>query len=384
MNFIIVGAGISGAVVARVLAENGHSIKIIDRRNHIAGNIYDYVDDFGILIQKYGPHIFHTSDETVYDFITQFSQWNPFKLECGASWDGKYSPTPFNFSSVDIFFDEEKANLIKSALKSSFNNQPTATVVELLNCENQFVKEFAEYLFENDYAPYTAKQWGMEPSKVSKDVLKRVPIRLSYDTGYFSDKYELMPKHGFTQFVNNLLGHSNISVSLNTEANTHFSFINDKVLWDNDSSFIIVYTGAIDELFECKFGKLPYRSLKFDFIHSEKESIQKAPVVAYPKAELYTRITEYNKLPKQITKGSTYAIEYPLTYSKDKQLEPYYPVSTENSESQFNKYKEEADKFSNLYICGRLANFKYYNMDQAIKNALNVSHKILSEMKNDF
>lgn len=380
MEYIVVGCGISGSVIARELADKGHSVKIYDRRNHIAGNLFDYKDEYGILIQKYGPHIFHTSDEEVYQYAIKYGDWQKYKLVCGAEWDGKYTPSPFNFETIDIFFDKIKAEKIKKVIQREYPNEQTIPVVEMMNHHNSLIREYAQFLFENDYAPYTAKQWGMKAENVNPDVLKRVPVRLNYEIGYFCDKYEMMPQISFTEFVKNILNHPNIDIMLNEDAKKHITFSDDKILWDNNLiSGRVIYTGPIDELFDCVYGELPYRSLRFEWRHSKKDSMQQAPVVAYPKAKDYTRITEFKKLPIQNVKGTTYAIEYPLTYKEGSKMEPYYPVSTDKSEEKVKLYKILASKIDNLVLCGRLADFKYYNMDQAIKKALTIAYLLGGE-----
>lgn len=377
MEYIVVGCGISGSIIARELAEKGHAVKIYDRRCHIAGNLFDYKDEYGILVQQYGPHIFHTGDEEVHQYVTKFCDWQDYKLVCGAEWDGKYTPSPFNFETIDIFFEAHKAEKIKKAIKEEYPDKQTAPVVEMMSHSNPTIREYAQFLFDNDYAPYTAKQWGMKAENVNPEVLKRVPVRLNYDTGYFSDKYEMMPKTSFTDFVKNILNHPNIEIILNEDAKQHITFSDNKILWDDDVvSGKIIYTGPIDELFDCVYGELPYRSLRFEWKHSNEDNMQQAPVVAYPKAEGYTRITEFKKLPIQDVKGTTYAIEYPLTYKEGSKMEPYYPVSTEDSEEKVKQYKALSGRIDNLVLCGRLADFKYYNMDQAIKNALSVSKNV--------
>ena len=377
MEYIVVGCGISGSIIARELAEKGHAVKIYDRRCHIAGNLFDYKDEYGILVQQYGPHIFHTGDEEVHQYVTKFCDWQDYKLVCGAEWDGKYTPSPFNFETIDIFFEAHKAEKIKKAIKEEYPDKQTAPVVEMMSHSNPTIREYAQFLFDNDYAPYTAKQWGMKAENVNLEVLKRVPVRLNYDTGYFSDKYEMMPKTSFTDFVKNILNHPNIEIILNEDAKQHITFSDNKILWDDDVvSGKIIYTGPIDELFDCVYGELPYRSLRFEWKHSNEDNMQQAPVVAYPKAEGYTRITEFKKLPIQDVKGTTYAIEYPLTYKEGSKMEPYYPVSTEDSEEKVKQYKALSGRIDNLVLCGRLADFKYYNMDQAIKNALSVSKNV--------
>ena len=371
-NFVlIVGCGLCGAVVARHMAEQGKKVIIWERRDHIGGNMYDYIDKHGILVQKYGPHTFHTKKKALYDYMCRFEQWQEYKLTCGAVWDGKYTPTPFNFTTIDTFFPLKKAVKLKEALKKAFAGREFATVVEVLEHPDTDIREYAEYLFRNDYAPYTAKQWGVSTSEIDSSVLKRVPLRFSYEEGYFDDTYQIMPEHSFTHFFENLLNHPNIDVKLGEEALKHLKIKDNRILLDGEKiSMPVVYTGALDELFGAVHGRLPYRSLRFEWKHTQEESFQSAPVVAYPQEKGYTRITEYTKLPVQKGHGSSYAVEYPLPYKEGEKLEPYYPVLTEESKKQYAKYKALADKIPNLILCGRLADFKYYNMDQALERAM--------------
>lgn len=377
---LIIGAGLSGAVIARCLAEKGTRISILERRDHIAGNMYDYRDNHGFLVQKYGPHTFHTKEKYLFDYMCRFEDWQEYKLTCGAVWDGKYTPTPFNFTTIDTFYPREKADELKAYLQQAFPGRKTATVVEVLENNNPLIREYAEFLFQNDYAPYTAKQWGILPGEIDPSVLKRVPLRFSYDEGYFDDCYQVMPIHSFTHFFENLLNHSNIKVHLSVNALEHLSIDGNKLRWNG--AFLsepVVYTGPIDELFQFQYGRLPYRSLRFEWKYSDQDSIQKAPVVAYPQEAEYTRITEYKKLPIQVRRGSSYAVEYPIPYQSDKEIEPYYPVLTRKSQEQYNRYQKLAANIPNLFCCGRLGDFKYYNMDQALDRALSVAEEILSK-----
>lgn len=377
MDCLVVGCGLCGAVIARHLAEQGKRVVIWERRDHIGGNMYDYVDEHGFLVQKYGPHTFHTKKKELYDYMCRFEQWQEYKLTCGAVWDGKYTPTPFNFTTIDTFFSPEKAAILKEKLKVAFSGREFATVVEVLEHPDPDIRKYAEYLFQNDYAPYTAKQWGVSPAEIDPSVLKRVPLRFSYDEGYFDDDYQVMPKHSFTRFFENLLSHPNIEVKLGVEALEHLQVQNGKLILDGQPvTFPVVYTGALDELFGGIYGRLPYRSLRFEWKHEEKESLQDAPVVAYPQEAGYTRITEYKKLPVQDRVGTSYAVEYPLPYREGEKLEPYYPVLTAESQNQYAKYKKLADQIPNLVCCGRLADFKYYNMDQALERALEIVEKL--------
>lgn len=371
MDALVVGCGLTGSVVARCMAERGKHVEIWERRAHIGGNMYDYVDEHGFLVQKYGPHTFHTKKKDLYDYMCRFERWQDYKLTCGAVWDGKYTPTPFNFTTIDAFYPPEQAASLREKLQNVFEGREFATVVEVLEHPDPDIRAYAEYLFQNDYAPYTAKQWGVSPAEIDPSVLKRVPLRFSYDEGYFDDPYQVMPVHSFARFFENLLDHPNITVKLGVEALDRLS-VRDNVLWldRTEISFPVVYTGALDELFGCVFGRLPYRSLRFEWKYTERDSVQPAPVVAYPQEKDYTRITEYKKLPIQNGPGSSYAVEYPLPYQEGAYMEPYYPVLTEASQKQYAQYRELADQIPNLVCCGRLADFKYYNMDQALKQAL--------------
>lgn len=371
MDALVVGCGLTGSVIARCMAERGKHVEIWERRDHIGGNMCDYVDEHGFLVQKYGPHTFHTNKKFLYDYMCRFEQWQDCKLTCGAVWDGKYTPTPFNFSTIDTFFPEKKAKLLKEKLKAAYAGREFATVVEVLENPDPDIRGYAEYLFQNDYAPYTAKQWGVSPAEIDPSVLKRVPLRFSYGEGYFDDSYQVMPIHSFTRFFENLLGHPNITVKLGVNALDRLSVSSDSLLLDGVNTTIpVIYTGALDELFGHIYGRLPYRSLRFEWKYTERDSVQLAPVVAYPQEKDYTRITEYKKLPAQNRPGSSYAVEYPLPYQDGTYMEPYYPILTEASQKQYAQYRELADRIPSLIPCGRLADFKYYNMDQALEAAL--------------
>lgn len=371
MDYLVVGAGLCGCVIARELAERGKKVTLWERRDHIGGNMYDYVDEHGFLVQKYGPHTFHTNEKKLYDYMCRFEQWQDYKLTCGAVWGGKYTPTPFNFTTIDTFYPAEKAELLKEKLKKAFSGRDTATVVEVLAHPDEDIRGYAEFLFRNDYAPYTAKQWGISPTEIDPSVLKRVPLRFSYDEGYFGDDYQVMPRHSFTHFFENLLHHPNITVQLGVDALERLRIRDGKLMLDGEVCRIpVVYTGALDELFDREYGRLPYRSLRFEWRYTDKSSVQEAPVVAYPQAPEFTRITEYKKLPPQEGRGSSYALEYPLPYDGTDSAEPYYPVLTEESQEQYAQYRDAAEKIPNLILCGRLADFKYYNMDQALERAL--------------
>ncbi|MBR6199849.1 MAG: UDP-galactopyranose mutase [Spirochaetales bacterium] len=379
-DIIIVGCGITGSVIAREYAEKGKKILILERRNHIGGNMYDYVDKSGVLVQQYGPHAFHTKKLELYEYMTRYAEWQDYKLTCGAVINGKYTPTPFNFQTIDVFFSADKAKSIKEAIVAEYPNQEFAPVLELLNHKNHLIHEYADFLFKNDYAPYTAKQWGISPNEIDPIVLRRVPVRFNYNTGYFDDEFQIMPKKSFTDFFRNLLNHKNIKVCLGENSKDWLKLNSEsKEILINGKPFLgkVFYTGAIDELFDFKYGVLPYRSLRFEWKIANEKSFQNAPVVAYPQENGFTRITEYTKLPLQDDSDKTvYAVEYPLPYKAGTKNEPYYPVPTEESQTMYQKYKSESEKYQNLYVCGRLGDFKYYNMDNALERALEITKEL--------
>lgn len=290
---------------------------------------------------------------------------------------GRFSPSPFNFATIDLFYSPEHAQILKDKLAKAFAGKELVPVMEVLQNEDKDIRQYGEFLFQNDYAPYTAKQWNVSPEEIDPSVLARVPVRMSYRDGYFEDTYQVMPNHSFTTFFENLLDHPNISVHLGIEALDHLAAKDGKLWLDGQVCPVpVVYTGALDELFGCVYGRLPYRSLHFEWKYTEEDSYQPAPVVAYPQAERYTRITEYKKLPVQQGKGSSYAVEYPRPYEPEKGAEPYYPVPTKESLALYEQYKVAAEQIPGLIYCGRLADFKYYNMDQALARALEVAETI--------
>jgi UDP-galactopyranose mutase len=376
MDCIVVGCGFVGSVAARYLAEKNLKVLVLERRNHIAGNMYDYKRDNGILVHKYGPHTFHTNKRKLYDYVCKFGNWFNFKLECMVNIDGIFTPSPFNFQTIDDFFEPDRAEQLKKSIMLEFKDTTEMPITNLLTSENALIREFANFLFEKDYKLYTAKQWGIPPEEIDISVLKRVPVRFSYETGYFNDKYQIMPEHGYTHFFSNMLDHPNISLELNTDARKYLRVDADsmEVLFNNTPvKMPIIYTGAIDELLDNKFGALPYRSLRFELKDIQADSYQNVPIVAYPQAEGFTRITEYKKLPVQnVRRCTTIAVEYPIQHEPGCGTEQYYPIPTERNIERYEKYRSTLADIKNIFLCGRLAEYKYYNMDQVLERALDL------------
>lgn len=379
-DVLVIGCGISGAVCARQLADLGKKVCILERRNHIGGNMYDYKNKDGILVHKYGPHTFHTKKYKLYEYMCRYSKWKEYKLTCGTVMNGKYTPTPFNFDTIDTFYGKNEAEKLKQALRQAYPDQSFAPVLELLLHSDERIREYARFLYENDYCLYTAKQWGVHPDQIDPAVLKRVPVRFDYGKGYFDDPYQIMPERSYTSFFDKLLESRNIEVRLNTDAGKLLALDEssaDILYCGHVYKGVVIYTGPVDELFQMKYGTLPYRSLNFVWHTEHKKSIQNAPVVAYPQEKGFTRITEYTKLPVQDAGDLTaYAVEYPVPYKEGGNAEPYYPVLTVQSKEKYLRYQKLAERFKNLYLCGRLAEFQYYNMDQALEKALETAEKI--------
>lgn len=382
---IVVGAGFSGAVAARELAEAGKSVLVIDKRTQIGGNMYDSEDSNGVLVHWYGPHIFHTSSKEVFDYLKRFSDWQPYEHRVLGRIDGKHVPIPFNFRSLDLLFPAEQAELIKNKLTEQFPNQQKVSVLDLMNAKDETVKKFGEFVFEKVFLHYTAKQWGTPPEQVDRSVINRVPVVLGYDDRYFQDTYQFMPANGFTPIFESLLDHPAITVRLNCEAGTVLTLdqTQGKIFFEQAAfDGPVVFTGAIDQLFGYAYGQLPYRSLNLVFEQKPVTDFQPAAVVNYPNEEAFTRITEFKKLGgRQVEDSTTILKEYPMQYDPkaEKGNIPYYVISSPENLRKYQRYAELGNTFSNLYLCGRLAEYKYYNMDAAILQALRVSKKILSD-----
>lgn len=378
MDTLIIGSGFAGAVVARVLAQRGEKVKIIEKRNHIGGNCYDEYDEYGVLVHKYGPHIFHTNNKEVYDFLSCFTKWYDYRHEVVGNVYGKIIPIPFNLNTLMIVFGEEKGQKLKKELIDTYGENARVPILELQKSSSQGIQEVAQYVYENIFLKYTMKQWNQKPEEVDQSVTARVPVLISYDNRYFQDEYQGMPKDGYTHLFENMLNHPNIEVELNQDAKDllQFDFDQHKILYQgNEFKGKIIFTGAIDDFFDYRLGKLPYRSLHFDFEHYNQDYYQSHGVVNYTVSEDYTRITEFKYLTGQNIEGTTIIKEYPEVYKDNSQV-PYYAILNDENISVHKKYADLVNSFDNFYLLGRLAQYKYYNIDGIVEEALALTQSL--------
>ena len=379
-KIIIVGAGLSGATIARLFAEGGDDVTVVDKRSTIGGNVYDYVDKNGITVQPYGPHIFHTNLKEVFDFLSRFTEWDKYEHRVLANVKGTLVPVPFNMTSLFSLYPQDKAQRIKEILVNEVGEGKKVPILQLKQHQNEEVRKFADFVYNNIFYIYTKKQWGFKPEELGEAVMNRVPVYVSNEDRYFTDEYQYMPKEGFTEMVSNMLRHPRIQLKLGTDAKKHIK-LDGGVIYLNGKEFdgTLIYTGCVDELFGYKFGVLPYRSLKFKFKTKNLSSYQEAAVVNYTTSHKFTRISEFSKFACPPQEKTVIVKEYSKAFKGGKDI-PYYPIPLEKNYAHYDKYKEEASKYKGLKLLGRLANYKYINMDYAVKNAMDLYAEIKEEM----
>ena len=377
---LVIGCGFAGAVIAREHAERGDKkVLIIDKRSHIGGNAYDSFNDDGILIHNYGPHIFHTQSSRVFDYISRFTKWRDYSHEVLADIHGKLIPVPFNLNSLYLVFEHSKAKRLEEKLISVYGMEKRVTISELRGQTDNELLELADFIYRNIFLYYTQKQWGIAPEKIDPSVTARVPILISYDNRYFQDKYQGIPLDGYTCLFKNLVDHPNISVQLNTDSASVLKLTGNGILF-NGSPFSgrVIYTGALDELFDCRFGRLPYRTLDFLFETYEKTRYQSKGTVNYTVDRPYTRITEFKHLTGQnIPEKTTIMKEYSREYTGDGKEIPYYAIMNSENSVLYEKYKQLTEVFNDFYLLGRLAEYKYYNMDIIVEKALQLADSVI-------
>ncbi|WP_242920003.1 UDP-galactopyranose mutase [Pontibacter liquoris] len=361
-DYLIVGAGFAGSVIAERLATQlNKKVLIIDKRPHIAGNAFDHYNEEGILVHKYGPHIFHTNSRDVFDYLSHFTAWRPYEHRVLASVDGQLVPMPINLDTINKLYGLNLTSFdVDNFFKSVAEEVPTVQT-----SEDVVVSKVGRELYEKFFRNYTRKQWGMDPSELDKSVTSRVPVRTNRDDRYFTDTYQAMPLHGYTSMFEKMLDHPNIKIMLNTD----YHEIMDMVPFRE-----MIFTGPVDEFFDYKYGKLPYRSLEFRHETLEKEVHLPTAVVNFPNEHAYTRVTEFKYLTGQQHHKTSVVYEYPQAEG-----DPYYPVPKPENALIYNKYKKLAEETPGVHFAGRLATYKYYNMDQVVAQALTLFKKIAAQ-----
>jgi len=359
-DYLIVGAGFAGAVLAeRLASQAGKKVLICDRRNHIAGNAYDHYDEHGLLVHKYGPHIFHTNSTEVFDYLSQFTEWRPYEHRVLAEVDGQLLPIPINRTTVNKLYG---MNLQTEEECAAYFQSVAEPKEQIRTSEDAVVSKVGRDLYQKFFEHYTRRHWGLDPKELDASVAARVPARNNTDDRYFTDKFQAMPLHGYTRMFEKMLSHPNIKVMLNTDYREILDVIPYKEM---------IYTGPVDEFFEYRFGKLPYRSLAFKHETHNKEQFQPQAVVNYPGPKDYNRITEFKYLTGQEHPKTSVVYEYPRAEG-----DPYYPVPRPENAELYRKYKALAESTPGVYFVGRLATYRYYNMDQVVAQAMTTFKEI--------
>ena len=374
---VIIGAGVAGCVAARDLAESGRKVLVLEQRDHIGGNCYDEKDEHGILIHKYGPHIFHTKEQKAYDYLSRFTDWYAFGHEVVANVHGKLIPVPFNLNTLHMVYEQEKADALEKKLIDAFGLESRVPILKLREHEDPEIREIADYVYENIFLHYTMKQWGQTPEQIDPAVTGRVPVLISHDNRYFQEPWQGMPLHGYTLMFEKMLDHENITVETGVDARSRVTFSEGSVSLDGQAfAGDLIYTGPLDELFDCRFGRLPYRSLRFDFEYYDKPDYQGHSVVNYTVSEDFTRITEFKYLTGQKAEGTTIVKEYPFAYTGAEGEIPYYSIANEANQKLYEQYRGLVEHIPNVWLLGRLAEYKYYNIDAMVLKALELTDKI--------
>ena len=374
-DYIVIGSGLSGSTITNLIAGKlNKKVLLIEKRDHFAGNCYDFVDENGIMVHKYGPHIFHTDNKKVFDYLSNFTQWSSYKHKVLAFIDGQKVSLPFNFNSIAELFPEKISNVIQEKLIKKYGYGEKVSILDIKESKDKDLAFLADFVYKKVFKNYTLKQWGISLNELDASVAKRVPVFIGRDDRYFSDCYQGVPVKGYTKMVENMLFHANIKIMLNTDFKDVIDInLGTKKIYFMKEEFNgkLIFTGMIDELFNFKYGYLPYRSLKLDFETVNEEYFQEAPVVNYPNDYDFTRITEFKHMHPINSKKTTILKEFPKDCKPDKDI-PYYPIFTAKNQELYAKYQEEAEKFKSLILIGRLAEYKYYDMDDAVERALEV------------
>ncbi|GAO44035.1 UDP-galactopyranose mutase [Flavihumibacter petaseus] len=362
-DYLIVGAGFAGAVMAERLAGAGRKVLVVDKRNHIAGNTFDYYDPAGILVHKYGPHIFHTNSKEVFDYLGQFTAWRPYEHRVLASVDGMLVPVPINLNTINELYGLR----LSAGEVEDFLHSKAVKIDRVKTSEDVVLSKVGKELYEKFFRGYTKKQWDLDPSELDASVTARIPVRHNRDNRYFTDTYQAMPAQGYTKLFENMLHHPNIKVMINTD----YKEVEDSIVFKK-----MIYTGPVDYYFDYCFGKLPYRSIEFEFQTYETEVFQSTGTINYPNEHPYTRVTEFKYLTGQHHPKTSVVYEYPKAEG-----DPYYPVPRPENAELYRKYQHLTAELNDVYFTGRLATYKYYNMDQVVAQSLALFKKIMAQEK---
>lgn len=358
-DYLIIGAGFAGSVLAERLATKlDAKVLVVDKRNHIGGNAYDYYDDAGILVHRYGPHIFHTNSERVFEYLSKFTSWRPYEHRVQTSVDGQLLPIPINATTLNNLYGLNLTCLEVEDFLASVS-EPRK---ELKTSEDVVVSRVGRDIYQKFFQNYTRKQWGLDPSDLDASVTSRVPVRTNRDDRYFTDRFQAMPLHGYTRMFEKMLSHPNISIMLNTS----YEDIKEEISFEE-----LIFTGPVDEYFDFCYGKLPYRSLHFEHQTVDCERYQPVAVINYPNEHAYTRVTEFKYLTGQVHSKTSIVFEFPR-----EEGDPYYPVPQPKNAELYQKYKAMAEALPNVHFAGRLATYKYYNMDQVVAQSLKLFEKL--------
>ena len=379
---IVVGAGYAGCVVARELAERaGAHVAIIERRGHLAGNAYDCLDEAGVLIHLYGPHIFHTFDERVYTYLSRFTTFDAYEHRVLANVHGTLMPVPFNHTSLRLAFGEERAESLYAKLVATFGQDKKVPILKLRECNDPDLDEVADYVYENIFLRYTLKQWGQTPDQVDPSVTGRVPVLVGDDDRYFQSPWQGMPAQGYTKLFEAMVDHESIDVYLDVDARDLISVSEQGMLVCGQVyAGQVVYTGPLDELFVLDLGALPYRTLDLDFETLPQDRFQEAATVNYTTTEDFTRITEFKLMTGQVVPGVTTILrEYPQSYVPGSGQTPYYAILEPQNKELYQRYLDRVSGIGNFHVVGRLAEYRYYDMDGVVASALALADRLVSD-----
>ena len=380
---IVVGAGYAGATCARRLAEAcGFKVAVIERRPHIAGNAYDYEDAAGILVHKYGPHIYHTFDDRVHQFLSRFTEWTNYQHKVLANIHGTLMPVPFNHASLKLAFGDEKGERLYQKLVATFGENKKVPIMDLREKNDPELSEVADYVYENVFLHYTMKQWGKTPDQIDKSITGRVPVFVGDDDRYFPQApHQGMPVEGYTKLFERMLDHDLIDVFLGVDVRDIMGVNETDVLVrDRPYGGEVIYTGPLDELFDLDLGALPYRTLDMVFETLDEDQFQPVGTVNYTTSEDYTRITEFKNMTGQVVPGKTTIMkEYSKAYEPGSGQTPYYAILEDENQALYQRYRSRVDGLLNFHPAGRLAEYRYYDMDAVVASALELSDEIISQ-----